>query len=269
MLAEQGQELLEHFGVALARLRKRSTERRIHRLRIRTKKLRSLFRMIRAMVPDAATPPKGAHGRLKALFHAAGRQREVQVSVRLVDKLAGVSARDRKTYRDHLTNRSNKAARDLDKVLASLKDRDMERLGSYIEQVTDGLVRTRERQGARNYIDVQLKEAGRALRAGEPAVALHDVRKHIKNAWHTLRVMADAEALYVRQKELMERLAVVQQNLGNWHDVHVLLADLEKWKGGGAVRERLRQAGVKELQRGETKVLEELSKVPGLRTGSA
>jgi len=263
LLAEQGRVLLEQFGVALARLRKRSSERRVHTLRIRVKKLRSLFRVVHAVVPGGAVPPKGAHGRLKALFHAAGRQREAQVSVRVVDELPGVSGRDRKVYRQRLAKRSDKAGAELDKALGRLKDRDLERLGAYLAEVTEGLGRTRERQGARRYIDAQLEEAGKVLHAGEPPVALHDVRKHLKNAWHTLRLLAEADALYARQKELMERLAVLQEDLGDWQDTQVLLTDLDRWKGGGAVRDRLRKVAARQLERKRVKLLAGLGQVLG------
>jgi CHAD domain-containing protein len=260
LLTEHGTRSLERFASALEKLRARSSEGRIHALRIRTKKLRSLFRVIQALAPDA-TPPKRAHARMKALFHAAGALRETQVSARLVGELPHVPDKSRKAYLARLKKRRAKAGKELDKRLSRLDRKDITDLGAFINSAAEGFGVRRERQGARQYIDTELALALERFRSGDPSVVLHDVRKHVKNAWHTLRLLDDAGALYVAQRPVMERLDKLQEELGAWHDSHVVLADLAQWERGGASRERLVPAAEKQLAQRQRKLLAELEAV--------
>jgi len=227
LLAHHGRKQLATYTKSLERARARTTTGRIHALRVSMKQLRTLLRLAEGI--DAVTDaPAGPVRRLLALFKAAGELREAQVSTALVTTFEKLDPADGTAYLAHLKRRRSKAAKALRRALDDGHARDARKLGKYFASVSTDHTHTQERRSARLYVDREMRKAIGLVRAGAKGDALHDVRKHLKNAWHTLRLLNEADTLTERQNALLERLGSVQERLGDWHDLQVVYEDLEK-----------------------------------------
>ncbi len=254
LLAGHGRELLDRFGEALREVRERPTEKRVHGLRIRMKKLRSLLRLAGAMVP-ANAPPKGPMRRLLMLFKMAGEQRETVVSAKVVHALTLRDPSAVEPYVTELRKRSRKAGKALRKAMDDLRPRDMQRLRRHLGMVGNALTHTQERKAARHYVGLEMRRARALLRHGAPGEELHEVRKHLKNSWHTLRLLRDTGTLDERLKELHARLDELQESLGDWHDIQVVVDDLDRIEHPPAA---VRRAAMVRLRRERTKLMRTL-----------
>jgi len=227
LLAHHGRKQLATYTRSLERACVRTTKGRIHALRVAMKQVRTLLRLAEGI--DAATgAPGGAVRRLLALFKAAGELREAQVSEALVANIDKLDPADGTAYLAHLKRQRIRASKLLHRALDEVHARDAEKLGKYFASVSTDHTHTQERRSARLYVDREMRKAVALVRAGAQGDALHDVRKHLKNAWHTLRLLNEADTLTERQNALLQRLGSVQECLGEWHDLHVLSDDLER-----------------------------------------
>lgn len=225
LLAGHGRDLLEEFRVALAEASAKPGEKHIHGLRVRMKKLRSLLRLADAM-DTGNTAPKGAMRRMKALFKAAGEHRELVISAVVVAALATEDGQEAEAYLLHLGTRERKALKALRRALQDVREKDIVKLRSHLSVVANAQTRSQERRTARNHVDREMRKARQLVQEGARGEALHDVRKHLKNAWHTLRLLGDADTLTERQGDLLQRLGSIQESLGEWHDLQVVYDDL-------------------------------------------
>ncbi|MCW5899159.1 MAG: CHAD domain-containing protein [Flavobacteriales bacterium] len=256
LLAGHGRELLERFGEALRVARERPTEKRVHGLRVRMKKLRSLLRLAEAMAPGDG-PPKGPMRRLLALFKMAGEQRETVVSAKVVRSLPLRDPTSAEPYVTDLGDRGRKAGKAMRKAMDDLRPRDIQRLRRHLGTVGNALTHTQERKAARRYVAMEMRRARTLLRRGAPGEELHEVRKHLKNAWHTLRLLGDTGPLDERQNDLLGRLDGLQENLGDWHDIQVVVEDLDRTERRPAV---LRRAAMARQRRERNRLMRSLQK---------
>jgi CHAD domain-containing protein len=264
MLHSYGSVLIARHAATLKAVRARAGEQRIHRYRVQVKRLRTLLRLLEEHAPDA-TPPKAVMKRLKSVFHAAAIPREAQVSVRTLRSLKGVSARHRASYAKRLSLQEHKGRKLLVARLEAVRERDAKRILAHIEQATQGSHLAAEQASANRYVNAEMAAARKLIRQGPPEEVLHEVRKHLKNVWHTLRLLNEADGLPARRRQLLERLAPLQEGLGEWHDIHVLLADLKKWKGNGGAKKAVREAATKRLERRHVNVVKEVEEVLGVK----
>jgi CHAD domain-containing protein len=225
LLAHHGRKQLSAYTKALERARDRRTEKRIHALRTSMKQLRTLLRLAEG-IDTVTRPPDAALRRFLTLFKAAGGLREAQVSTRLVSSTEELAPADGAVYLTHLKIERNKAGKGLKHALADIHTHDARKLGKYFASVSTDHTHTQERRSARIYVDREMRMATTLLRAGAQGEDLHEVRKHLKNAWHTLRLLEDADTLTERQGALLQRLGRIQDSLGDWHDLHVVHDDL-------------------------------------------
>lgn len=257
LLAGHGRELLERFGEALRVARERPTEKHVHGLRVRMKKMRSLLRLAEAMAPGDG-PPKGPMCRLLALFKVAGEQRETVVSAKVVRSLPLRDPGEAEAYLALLAKRGRKAGKVLRKAMDELRPHDVGRLRKHLATVGTALTHTQERKAARRYVAAEMRRARTLVRRGAPGEELHEVRKHLKNAWHTLRLLDDTKALDERLHELLGKLDGLQEALGGWHDIQVVVEDLDRTERRPAV---VRRAAVARQHRERSRLMRVLKKV--------
>lgn len=256
LLAHYGRKQLATYIKALERARDRRTEKRIHALRVSMKQLRTLLRLAEDI--DAVTrPPDASLRRFLGLFKAAGTLREAQVSTGLLTRFEKLDPADGTVYLAHLKKKRGKAGKALKQALADMHTRDARKLGKYFASVSSDRTHTQERRSARLYVDREMRKATVVVSTGARGEALHEVRKHLKNAWHTLRLLKDADTLTERQTTLLQRLGSIQECLGDWHDLQVVYDDL----AGLAQQDEvavLKQAISSKLRTQRTRLLREL-----------
>lgn len=258
LLHTHAHHALEQMMLAMKAACGRSDHKRVHGLRVALKKVRTLLRLAGAMDP-AATPPKGPTMRLMALFKAAGAQREPEVSAQVLGSFTGHDLA-RTAYQAHLDARSKKAAKELGKVLKGFGKRDARRLLTHFTTISQGLTRSQERKAASRYIKAEVAAARSMMDASDRDDALHEVRKHLKNAWHTLRLLDRSGALKEAQQHMLERLGGLQEALGDWHDLFVVWADLGT---RGSTVAQLRNAVEDRLQERRRQLVGRLREVLG------
>lgn len=235
LLHTHAHRALDQLVQAMKTVQKRPDHKRVHGLRVALKKVRTLLRLADAMGSGGA-PPKGPTKRLLALFKAAGAQREPEVSAQVLESFAGHDLA-RKAYQAHLNARAKQAERGLVKALKAFGRRDAERLLEHLTAISQGLTSSQERNAALRYIEAEHASALAMMANSERDDALHEVRKHLKNAWHTLRLLERSGALGQPQQHTLEHLDGLQEALGQWHDLFVVWADLGT-RGGTVVELR-------------------------------
>jgi len=258
LLHTHARRSLEQLMRALKDAGGRRDHERVHGLRVALKKVRTLLRLAEAMAPSAR-PPKGPSKRLLALFKAAGAQREPEVSAQVLATFSGYDLA-RNAYLAHLEARAKKAAKGLKKALKAVDKRDADRLRVHFTTISQGLTRSQESRSAMRYIDAELAAARAMMANSDRDDALHEVRKHLKNAWHTLKLLDRSGALKEPRQHMLERLGGLQEALGEWHDLFVVWADLGT--RGGTVLE-LRNAVEERLNERRRQLVEGLREVLG------
>lgn len=258
LLHTHAHRALDQLAQAMKAVRRRQDHKGVHGLRVALKKVRTLLRLADAMGSGGA-PPKGPTKRLLALFKAAGAQREPEVSAQVLDTFAGHDLA-RKAYQAQLNARAKQAERGLVKALKAFGKRDAERLLDHFTSISQGLTYSQETRAASRYCEAE-RIAARAMMANSDRDdALHEVRKHLKNAWHTLRLLDRNGALDEVEQHTLERLGSLQEALGDWHDLFVVWADLGT-RGGTVVE--LRNAVEKRLHERRRQLVDRLREVLG------
>lgn len=252
-LAEHGSALLLRLAAEEDRVLQRSSEARIHSLRVAIKRLRALVHMLKSLSPQV-DPPKRAERRLKTMFKAAGRVREAQVMSGLVARYKDVPAAHRSRFQHRLAKRMEGAMERIPKVVRKADGRMNERLAGYLQRASGALAEGREAAAMRRYADAELECARVLLATGDAEEVLHEMRKHVKKAWYALRLLKGS----ARYRTEIDILDTVQQRLGQWQDHHILKTELEGWKGGGKARATLMAATNKQLERLQAELISEL-----------
>ena len=260
LLAAHAHRLIERLRVDLARAAESPSEPRIHALRVSLKKLATQLRLARYAAPHAAFPD-GPMRRVKALFKAAGREREAQVSRALLAELPQSLGAARMAHEARLHRQERKARQALLRRLQDWRPKDLDRIAEQLARATASLTHAQELDLAARYAEDELQAASRLLAAEAPGAQLHAVRKHVKNAWYTLRLLPARR----KDEARTARLAQAQQRLGLWHDWQTLRSDLTDWKGGGEARAAIAAEAARRLARMEAALLRYLPKA--LRRG--
>jgi CHAD domain-containing protein len=259
LLQIHAQGVVQQYSSTLAKARRKSDVGRVHALRVALKQLRTLLRLAAFMAPNSL-PPKRVIERLMTLFRAAGEQREARVSEAVVRRIQRSSTMARMHYLEILEHRARRSEKKLHKALQDIRQRDAEKLAGHFAAVSQGLTHTQEQHAAVRYIEHEMRSAKKHFKAGPPEATLHQVRKHLKNAWHCLRMLEHAGALDVERDALMHRMAAVQEALGDWHDLHVVSDDLET-QVPAMIHGPLKELVDAELARKRRLVLKELPQV--------
>jgi len=210
----------EHLGEARARLRRTRHPAAVHGVRKEIKKLRAIFRLVRAA--DA----RGAYRKAaKGLRRAAGRlaaTRDARVRFRAFAQLAGRHAarrfpvlqkallkdcrRESRRFRAAASvARAERALRKTGRRVAGLKF-----TASGWAAIGPGLVQSHRRG----------QQAGRRARQEPSPKNLHEWRKEVKTFWHQLRLVCPKWPAAVRK--LTEQLERLGELLGDEHDLALL-----------------------------------------------
>lgn len=245
--------------MALAEASAKPGEKHIHGLRVRMKKLRSLLHLAAAM-DTGNTAPKGAMRRIRALFKAAGEHREIVISASVASAVASEDGQEAEAYIQRLGTRERKALKALRRALQDVREKDIAKLRSHLSVVANAHTRSQERRTARNHVDREMRKAQQLVQEGARGEALHEVRKHLKNAWHTLRLLKDTDTLTERQGNLLHRLGSIQESIGEWHDLQVVFDDLDKHQPAEEVAV-LRKAVGSKLRGQRTRLMRELKRL--------
>jgi CHAD domain-containing protein len=209
----------ERVGAALGRLRKPDSPAAVHGVRKEIKKLRALFRLVRAEI-GRGVYRKGA----KALREAAGSltaPRDARVMLKAFKKLAGCDARKFAGIENALRkNCSREARRFRKKDSAAAAGRILRKTGRRVGEL-------KIKAGGWAAIEPGLKESHRRgreafrLACKKPTPEnFHDWRKHVKDLWHYFCLLYPAWPAEARA--FSDELELLAAHLGEDHDLFLL-----------------------------------------------
>lgn len=223
----------ERVGAALGRLRKPDSPAAVHGVRKEIKKLRALFRLVRAEIG------RGVYRRrAKALREAADSltaPRDARVMLKMFGKLAGRDARKFAGIEKALRKNCRRESRRLRKKdSAAAADRILRKTSKRVGEL-------KIKAGGWAAIEPGLKEsyrrgreAGRLAGRQPSPEHFHDWRKHVKDLWHYFCLLYPAWPAAARaHTDELERLA---GQLGEDHDLF-LLQQFTAAHGGGLAGE--------------------------------
>jgi len=189
---------------------RRPTARRVHNLRITTR------RLLTQLDGRSVAADRCERRRLKRLLRATARTRDAQVQLRLLNRLTrGGRPPDLKKFRRHLDRRARRFARELALTLTTRIRR--LRPGRHPPFFpTNATVRTALRPAFE-----RLRRRLQSARSSGDPDALHQARKSVKQC----RYLADTAGVTGRVQ--LTRLHALQAALGELHDLDLLLARME------------------------------------------
>ena len=209
----------ERIGAALGGLRKSRHPAVVHGVRKEIKKLRALFRLVRAEI-GRGTYRKGA----KALREAAGSltaPRDARVMLKAFKKLAGRDARKFAGIEKALRKNCRREARrfrkkDSAEATGRILRKTGRRMGALkIKAVGWAAIEPGLKQGCRRG-----REFYRLARAQPSPENFHDWRKHVKDLWHYFCLLYPAWPAEARAHT--DELELLGRQLGDDHDLFLL-----------------------------------------------
>lgn len=225
LLEKRIKGLVHDLSGAISELSAEVTPKNVHRLRTTIRRIESLVSYAH---PDLGKKLERSLERLTELRRRAGKARDLDVQIKLLDQLAnGSTARDRKTLAELLAKRRERqAARLVSMVKKQAGAKFFSRLERIAEKADSG------RSGSEQLFDpleearCQLTRIGADV-SSRPSLKpgrLHETRIRLK----TIRYLAELAEPSPEQKTFIEQLKAVQDAVGEWHDWEELTEFAEK-----------------------------------------
>ena len=233
--------LYQHYRQQLALFREHfdNTHKRlemedIHQLRVSIKKIRTNLTLMN-IVSEGKFKTKSHFSLLAKLFKNAGNLRETQVNQAILDKLDLEQLHIDELrqsaihyYRNHLTQKNQKSIQQLRETLNNFNFKKLKKsnhkLKKHIAQIGDEIVI----ENSKLFIKKQINKINTLRIQVDDDRQLHKIRKHLKSitAINHLNVEMFPNDL-LQQK--IERSKELETLIGDWHDLMILIASMEKY----------------------------------------
>lgn len=195
----------------------------IHQLRVRIKRLRSLFFLIEYIYPFGFRA-KDYYSLFKPVFKSAGLLREVQVNSDLLKKFEGTDELQ-KAYYDYSRMILPGMTEELDRAIAGFSYSRLDIISSRVEELSGMHGEAALAGMITGFIN---NETGRIRSlAYDPGQAeyIHDIRIILKNI-KPLLLLIFPLSYSDFDKPYYSKLNEADSSIGNWHDLHVLTLSL-------------------------------------------
>ncbi len=224
-LDKRVKSLLEGLSSAACRLEGEVSPKTVHRLRTTIRRIESV---IVFTAPDLGRKQQRALKNLAALRKRAGKVRDLDVQMGLLDAIANSStASDRRALIDNLKLKRSRQADRLTATIGKLQDSrffaHLERIGEKAAAITKEATLPMEQ--ARR----QLSHLAAQFVSRQPIQPrfLHQVRIRLK----MIRYLAEMGEEAAEQQHFLDALKAAQDALGAWHDWEELAQTTEKQFG--------------------------------------
>lgn len=205
------QELVAELSSAL-KVKEGVSAKRVHRLRTTIRRIDSLLNFVR---PELNKKQRSALDELAALRKRAGKVRDIDVQIALLQEIAnGSTAADRRTVQELLTEKRKQYAA---KLAAKARAFTRSRLFAQYKRISEAIV-------VDNNVEANPLQDAEAriseLRAHfDPSTkikpgGLHALRIELKS----IRYTAELSEAATERDQLLDRLKAVQDAIGSWHD---------------------------------------------------
>lgn len=220
--------LSQNLAAAVASLAYDVTAKHVHRLRTT---IRRIERLVEYARPDLGGKQEKVLKSLSALRKKAGKVRDLDVQLKLLDAIANTSTRrDRQALTESLKRKRTRQAR---RVCAAIAKAQKSKLGDHLERILERAA------GAPAWTvnpEAPLLQARQELAqlASESSVSastkarvLHKIRIKIKK----IRYLAELAEKSTGQESFLAELKTTQDALGEWHDWEELTLTAEEQFG--------------------------------------
>ena len=216
--------LSEKLSTALASLAHDVIPKHVHRLRTTVRRIESLVGYAR---PDLGRKQEKALKNLSALRKRAGKVRDLDVQMKLLDAIANTSTRrDRQTLTEFLKRKRDRQAARLSAAIAKMRgsrlDDHVERILEESSQASAGTEKPAEPLLQARQELARLTET--TVNASTKARVLHQIRIKIKK----IRYLAELAEKTAERESFLAELKATQDVLGDWHDWEELTFTAEK-----------------------------------------
>jgi CHAD domain-containing protein len=220
--------LSENFSAAVACLAHDVTPKHVHRLRTAIRRIESLVAYAR---PHRGHKQEKVLENLSALRKRAGKVRDLDVQMRLLDAIANTSTRQHRHALNELLKR--KRSRQATRLSEAIADVQTAKLDGHVERL---LEKAAEASNAIEKPEAPLVQARQQLarlaeettvNASTKARVLHKVRIRIKR----MRYLAELAGKTADRENFLTELKAAQDVLGDWHDWEELTFTAEKQFG--------------------------------------
>lgn len=202
----------------------------IHALRVETKRMRAILRLLRFYQPHWAY---GRHYEaFRTLFHAAGALRELQLQLGMLEAAPDVDLAFQQEYRTHLLRQMVEARRHLQDVLQKKLP-----TGHELVDSADMQFKYCKKSDFALYFNAKAAEIIR-YKTGDPFLHpenIHPLRKAIKDYNNNRRNLKDALKFDPGPvPDFSEANSNMEKMLGDWNDydtalIHLAHAENQKW----------------------------------------
>jgi CHAD domain-containing protein len=220
--------LSENLSAAVASLAHDVTSKHVHRLRTTIRRIESLAAYAR---PDLGRKQEKVLKSLSALRKRAGKVRDLDVQMKLLDAIANTSTRqDRHVLSELLKRKRSRQAIRLSAAIAKVQDyklsAQLERiLEKAAEASTSAETQVSPLLQARQEIERLAAES--TVHSSTRAGVLHKIRIRIKK----IRYLAELAEKTPERESFLAELKATQDVLGDWHDWEELTFTAEKQFG--------------------------------------
>jgi CHAD domain-containing protein len=225
LLEQQIKGLNGDLADVVSRLAEEATPKSVHRLRTTIRRIESLISYAH---PDLGKKLERSLEKLEELRKRAGKVRDIDVQIRLLDQVGnGSTARDRKALTSLLEKKRGRQVERLSAALGKLAGEKLfARLGRVAEKVGTGPTGANRPLAPLEEAGLQLNRLAAGFASQEPLKAhrLHEARLQLKK----IRYMAELADDSDERKAFLERLKTVQDAVGEWHDWEELTRLAEK-----------------------------------------
>jgi len=190
----------------------------IHQMRLSVKRIRALFTFLQFLTEK---PKKGKKDikALKVVYKPAGRIRDVQVHLELLDTYEKRLQFEFTNYRSYLEKLEKQHHKDLKESLTDFNTEPIERLHKKTADTLDKFSDKEIMKSAGKMLDTKLELISNLNKIPtEKEKNLHEIRRILKEIRYLLNIFNGNIPESKRLKVSLTRLKQIEQTLGKWHD---------------------------------------------------
>jgi len=199
-------------------------EEAIHDLRVALKKIRGLFKLIEFIDPQLFNE-KSAFIYLRKIFKEAGILRDLQVQIGLFVQSVHP---DEMLFVIFLSNLGYQARIKFRMFINRLNLQDLEQTDELIKTTLIKMNQTHINTGIRKFIQEKLQKVLCLMNQKDDT--MHESRINLKDAYYILDLLKENQALTPPMDVLLEKVDLLQEVFGNWHDWELVLQRYQQFR---------------------------------------
>lgn len=198
----------------------------IRRVRVGIKRWRTLYELVRVLMPHHF-PPNKVERSVHRLFKRAGNVRDCQLNRQLVAGLDLPAKLEKKVQR-FFKEQGRKARKRLKKDIEALHPKRVRTISRRIEQLVPAISPEQVSRQLRHFMNHEVLAIESLQRPDASPEQLHSIRKHLKSLIEVGNVILSITPDKSLTR-LIQRAKNRQRQLGNWHDQVSLIEQLKDY----------------------------------------